>query len=287
MILTRRRFLTISAAAGLARPATAASWRGTALGAEATISISGGLAGQAMNALRDTLRRIEESFSLFDPGSALSRLNASGEEEMPLDFQRLWPDVVAAHELTDGLFDPTIQPRWQHLAGGGTGTPRSSFNGVQVAGRRVSLPAGGAMTLNGIAQGYATDRAFKLLTVMGFSAVTVNIGEFRTGADGARLAIAGPDRNLARVSLRDGAIATSSPEALLIGRVPHILHPWDTDFRPRWRTVSVESATASLADALSTALCLTPDTLLARKLKSGGEIRRAWMEDSDGALIVI
>lgn len=286
MSFTRRRFLAISAAA-LAAPGAAGArpsvWRGRALGAAAEIRLAGPMAGEALAAVRDLLARIESAFSLFDPGSEISRLNR-GEAVAPSpDFQRLWDDVQALHEVTGGLFDPGVQPRWRALAEGRhlPASPAGLAALVRARGR-MRLAEGAGLTFNGIAQGYATDRVFELLRALGFSEAVVNMGEFRAGVAGARLAVAGPDRQIARVTLRDGALATSSPWALRVGGAPHILHPRDPGFSPTWRTVAVEARTAAWADALSTALCLTSDLALAERLKAGGVLRGAWFEAPGG-----
>ena len=289
----RRRFLMIAAAgvaAGLTGPARSVVWRGRALGAEASIRLDGPMGAQALAAVRDTLARVEAAFSLFDPDSELSRLNRDGVVALSPEFQRLWPEVEAAHALTDGLFDPTVQARWRALAEGQV--PRigpSAFSEITAGEGRIRLPEGAALTLNGIAQGQATDRVFALLEALGFSGITVHVGEYRADAQGARLEIAGPGGALARTTLRGAAMATSGPYALTIGRggAPHILHPWDGRFRPRWRTVSVEAGTAAMADALSTALCLTPDLALARRLRASGAVSRVWAEDRDGRVLTV
>ena len=77
---------------------------------------------------------------------------------------------------------------------------------------------GAAITLNGIAQGYATDRVVDMLRQAGLSTTLVNMGEIRAiGArpDGApwRVGLADPDRPGAlteTVDLVDRAVATSA-----------------------------------------------------------------------------
>ncbi len=98
-------------------------------------------------------------------------------------------------ELTDGAFDITVQPLWQayadYFAGGAAsalGPPepvveaaraRVDFRRLRIAPERITLGAGMAVTLNGIAQGYITDRVAALLRARGWSRVLVDMGEMR------------------------------------------------------------------------------------------------------------
>ncbi|WP_419738803.1 FAD:protein FMN transferase [Ruegeria sp.] len=73
-------------------------------------------------------------------------------------------------------------------------------------------------------------------------------------------------------TLKDQAIATSSPGALRLGGGQfHVLNP-KTMHPPQWATVSVQVADATSADALSTALCHADEgeiqTILDRTTKS-------------------
>ena len=128
MTLTRRRFLSISAAAlaipGAASAGKSARWQGVALGAPASMILAGvtpRAARPVFAALEAELQRLERIFSLYHPDSALVRLNAQGRLDAPppemLDLLSL---AGAIHEATGGAFDPTVQPLWQARATGRT-----------------------------------------------------------------------------------------------------------------------------------------------------------------------
>ena len=96
---------------------------------------------------------------------------------------------------------------------------RSATSGLLVSEDRVALTKrGAAITLNGIAQGYATDRVVDRLRSAGLSTTLVDMGEIR--AIGARpegtpwrVGLADPDRPGAlteTVDLVDRAVATSA-----------------------------------------------------------------------------
>ena len=260
--MRRRRFLQIAAAA-LAAPTAALAetrWQGIALGADVALTLTGnaGLAAAAIERVRDLLGRIEAEFSLFDPASALCRLNASGALRPSPDFLALCSTVTTVHAATGGRFDPTVQPLWRALAEGLDTTAARAAIGwrrVAIAPAAVKLEPGQALTFNGIAQGYATDRVRDLLAAEGFTHVLVNIGEFAALGGPFRIGISDPSAGLLGWRhLNGGAMATSSPGAMTVGGGPHILAP---DGRtPLWSSVTVEADSATLADALSTAFCL-------------------------------
>ena len=120
------------------------------------------------------------------------------------------------------------------------------------------LGAGQALTLNGVAQGFAADLVRADLAAAGFGHALVNLGEFAALGGPWRLGIVDPTwGEMATRSLTGTAIATSSPGATLVGGHSHILDPRGQ--APRWSTVSVEADSAALADGLSTALCLADE----------------------------
>ena len=289
MTLTRRRFLSIPAASLAAGPAQAArsTWQGRALGADVSITIHGPheVAEPALQAARSAIARVEAEFSLFDPTSALSRLNRSGRiaqpDPMMLDLLQAADGV---HRMTAGLFDPTIQTLWRALADGSdTGAARKTigWDRVRVARDAVELDKGQSLTLNGIAQGYATDLVADLLRGVGLDRTLVNIGEYRGQGGLWRLSLEDPTFGpLGLRVLQDGAIATSSPMAMSLGGAGHILH---AHAKPRWSTVSVEAVSATLADGLSTALTLAPMDVI-RALPGRHGIHRITLVDLNGDL---
>ncbi|WP_171177137.1 FAD:protein FMN transferase [Ruegeria sp. HKCCD8929] len=277
--LSRRRFLTISAACAAlpsgALAARVAHWRGTALGAGASLRLEGLTDVQAAPVIASVeaeLERLERVFSLYRPDSQLSRLNRDGRLSNPapelLDVLSL---STALHDATGGVFDPSIQPLWVALAQGASGDDLDGARKVVGWGQvhirrdeiRLDQPGRTALTLNGIAQGAITDRIAALLRGHGLTDVLVDMGEIAalgTRADGGawRVGLAGPDGAVAqRITLRDRAVATSSPMGTVLGEGQgHILDPTGKD--PLQKTVAISAPSAALADGLSTALCLMP-----------------------------
>ncbi|MCR6630570.1 MAG: FAD:protein FMN transferase [Magnetospirillum sp.] len=125
--MKRRRFLAITAAAGAlaASPARAfhldpVEWRGTALGAAASLTIHHEDRDVALALLarcEAELARLEAIFSLYHPDSALVRLNRDGRlDGPPLDLLGLLGTAGRVWHLSGGAFDPTVQPLWELYA---------------------------------------------------------------------------------------------------------------------------------------------------------------------------
>lgn len=267
--LSRRRFLTITAATSLCAGTAAASpatWSGRALGADARISIAGlpdkraALLWPKITAL---ITQIETDFSLYR-ASTLTRLNETGYVANPTRaLQNMMAVSDRVHRATEGVFDPSIQPLWLATAQGGNiaaARRNTGWQRVEWSDSAIKLAPGMALTFNGVAQGFAADVIAEYLYGKGYQNVLVDMGEVMAlGQNGTapwRAGIAGPDGTmLAEAALENRALATSSPRGTVIGAdAPHILHP---DGRPPlWSTVSVAAPSAAVADALSTAFCL-------------------------------
>lgn len=314
--LSRRRFLSITASVAVAgvllgrSGAKAAppllSWRGRALGAEAEIRLyhdDPAAARLALSQAVDELERLEKVFNLFDPASAISRLNHEGRlEAPPLDLVRALAESQRLSTLTEGAFDATIQPVWalyaETLARHGRAPseaelaalrPLVDWRQVEVGEREIRFARPRmAITLNGMAQGYITDRVAERFAAAGFPHVLVDLGELRAPAglpDGSPWSVAVRDpgntaRELRRLSLLDGAMATS--EAFGSSFRPgqhdgHILDPGDLAPALGMASVTVRAPTATIADLLSTAIAA----------RGAGQARH-WLQKAgaQGALIL-
>ena len=299
MRVNRRRFITIAAAVTgaslLPRVAPAFSpqtvtWRGIALGAPAMLMLQHPNEGEAKNAISACLAevaRLEAIFSLHRPDSALMRLNANGcLDDVPVDLHILLAAAITLATQTDGAFDPTIQPLWlvhaQHLHRASAAPEGPYARDLEKARAlvgwrdvhtddgaiRLGKP-GMALTLNGIAQGYITDKVGDILRARGFEHVLVDMGEqlvIGPKWDGTawRVGIRDPEnqeRIVQTLPLKSGAVATSSnyaTDATAGSRFAHILDPRTGRPAEQWASVTVVSDRATLADGLSTALTLLP-----------------------------
>ncbi|MCP1200510.1 FAD:protein FMN transferase [Notoacmeibacter sp. MSK16QG-6] len=316
MRLNRRRFIQIAAgsSAGLLVPGFASGdehvrWSGYAMGASASLTVAGRSRKEAealIAAARAEIERMEQLFSLYRPDSALATLNRDGRLRSPAaDMLRLLSTVDHIHDATNGLFDPTVQPVWSLLAKTGGRPDRAALDvalakvgwrSVRVDHDEIRLTrAGMALTLNGIAQGYATDRVAALLKDAGLANVLVSIGEIaaigeRSPGEPWRVGIEGSDEGETdeTLSLSDMSVATSAPQGTVLderGMVGHILDPKRGPVAARWQRISVIHASAAIADGLSTGLALMPADAVAETLtKTGG---RMIAVSRDGARIAL
>ncbi len=287
-MMTRRRALRILACGlgaggavltpGDARHAAVLSWRGVALGAEAQIRLRHADYRQAERSMASVLaeiERLEAEFSLHRLDSAISRLNRDGRLARPsLDMRHLLQRALHFAEMTDGAFDVTIQPLWQAVSdairAGSEPEPRLldaararvDYRGISIDPAEIRLVRPGmAITLNAIAQGHVTDRVAGLLANCGFTDALVDVGELRAGTTPWRISLVHPGRDESQAMLQDCGIATSAGAASRFtpdGRWHHILDPRSATCPPAMRAASVIAATAADADALATALTLSP-----------------------------
>lgn len=323
--LTRRRMIAITAsAAGAAMlsgrsvgAGNAVHWQGSALGAQVSIEIHHRDRGEAERLVAICLaevRRLEQQFSLYRPDSAICTLNSTGVLVAPdADMVRLLEASLSFAKLTDGAFDPTVQPLWQlHVDHFSSGQPdpngpapdklaqalaKVGHGGLLVSRDRIALSRrGAAITLNGIAQGYVTDRVVEMLRAAGLSTTLVNMGEIRAigvRPDGTawRVGLSDPDRPglvTETVDLVDRAVATTAGAGFRFdpaGNFTHLFDPATGRSPARYRSVSVIAPTATEADALSTAFSLMPSTRIREVVAARSNIQARAMA-LDGALLV-
>ncbi|GAB1583050.1 FAD:protein FMN transferase [Phyllobacterium phragmitis] len=292
--LSRRRVIAISAAAaGLAllpvgvqaAVPTATEWRGRALGASASLTLNHSDRHEArrlIERIEAEIRRLERIFSLYMPDSELVKLNRDGVLDNPsAELVELLAACRTYWNITGGLFDPSVQPLWEayreHFASVGAGSleqktaaalPKVGFDGVLIDRNRIAFARPGmGLTLNGIAQGYITDRIVEMIRAAGLTSCLADIGECRAlglAADGNawRVGIENPLGNgeVAKVlEVKDRAVATSSSLGFRFeesGRYNHILDPRTGLSARRYAAVTVVAQSAEKADALSTAFSL-------------------------------
>lgn len=272
--------VTAADAASVTEPPV--TWRGTALGADAALSLGGGDPARARSAIRQCLaevERLEAEFSLLDARSAIVRLNRDGVLDRPsLDFRAILAAADRVWAASAGAFDVTVQPLWRLYAGhfarhpdDRAGPPAAAIAAacrhvdqgrIDVRPARIRLAPKAALTLNGIAQGYITDRVARLLQDQGWPHVLVAMGEIRAvgghpQGGGWRIALpAAPP-----LDVGDGAVATSAGAGTRFepsGRHHHLFQPATGGSAGDLAQATVLAADATLADALATALYVMP-----------------------------
>jgi thiamine biosynthesis lipoprotein len=319
--ISRRRFVRISAAAagfGLlpsGRPARASApvtWHGTMLGAVATMEIHDedrSRAERLISAAGAEARRLERLFSLYLDDSTLVELNRTGILVGPApEMVELLSIAQHYSKMTGGLFDVTVQPLWDlyasHFSGEDAdpaGPTRSVVDAalarvgcgrLSVERDRIVMPRGMAITLNGIAQGYVTDKIVDLLRARGIAHSLVDMGETRaigSHPDGRpwEIGVADPDvagRTEAVLPIVDRAVSTSGGYGFRFdprGRFNHLFDPRTGGCANRYRSVTTVSRNATTADALSTAFALMPKEQI-RSLLREVDVERIHLIDADG-----
>jgi FAD:protein FMN transferase len=233
-------------------------------------------AERALDAAVATIRHVEAQMSLFEPDSALSRLNRDGVLHDPhpdlLDILYLAQSVSNG---SDGAFDVTVQPLWtafetahrtQRLPSSQTvsqARTQVGWRGIEITRRRIRFTQPGmAVTLNGIAQGYAADLVCRQLQEFGIQHALINTGEWSAlGQPDAQhdwtLGIANPRDEQALITrlLLDGrSIATSADNQATFSsdyRHHHIFDPRTGYSPPELASVTVAATSCALADALT------------------------------------
>ncbi len=294
--LTRRRALTVLAAAaglplaGVSRTAARApelEWRGEALGGPARIVIRHPDRHRVQRIVEHCvgeIDRLEAVFSLYRPHSELTQLNAEGRLAAPShDLRLVMAEARRFGALSGSAFDVTVQPLWQlysrHFARHpadreGPAQRRvaraaglADYRNIDCDNGRIALSRRGmAVTLNGIAQGYITDRIADLLRDAGMTGVLVDLGEIRAldapGDAPWRIGIEDPrdrSRMIGTLPLQGAALATSGGYGMPFdpdGRFHHLFDPATGRSAGQCLSASAVAPYAMTADALATALAV-------------------------------
>ncbi|MBT3990192.1 MAG: FAD:protein FMN transferase [Rhodospirillaceae bacterium] len=261
--------------------ATTYTWRGRALGVEAEMQFvhhDEAFLKRIINQCVSEIDRLEDIFSLYRPGSEINRLNDQGYlTHVSPELRTVLAEAHTISLLSQGAFDITVQPLWTRRDKALEGI---NFRNIELSGHGVRfLEKHMAITLNGIAQGYITDRVADLLRGHGFDHLLLQLGETQASAPiDQPWQIALNNRSGKKISLTSGAIATSSGN--------HIVDPESGDTPRHYLSVSVIAPSAMTADALSTALFVA-DPSQAERIINRSAAKLAVIEQASGESKVI
>jgi FAD:protein FMN transferase len=267
-------------------------WTGTSLGSPSQLLLyhhDGATAARIARECAAEIERLERIFALYRADSEISRLNRDGRIEFPsIDLLTVLSLCQTLSALSDGAFDVTVQPLWTlyaaHFFGNDAPPPEGpsrqvlertrklvDWQAIEAAPRRIVLMNPGmGVTLNGIAQGYVTDRIADILRAHGCDRTFANMGcsEIRAQgrhADGRpwRVGLADP-RQPERVGIAfdlcDRSVCTSGGYGTKFeatGQFHHLFDPSTGTSANYYLAISVVAASAMMADALSTTLYVT------------------------------
>lgn len=209
--------------------------------------------------------------SIYRPESQILRLNRDGVLVQPdPSLVEVLRHAAQVSERSGGAFDVTVQPLWEIYAKGATPDAAAlacvDWRGVEIADDRVALVRSGmAITLNGIAQGFAADAAMRVVRAHGVAHALIDTGEMSAAGrnpEGAawRVGIQHPREREAFATLATldhRCLATSGDYETKFSddfSRNHIFDPHTGESPGELASVSVLAPTAMSADALSTTL---------------------------------
>lgn len=300
------------------RPEQLVRWDGQVLGALASLELYHHDQGAAQGLIAECMaeiRRLSRIFSLYQPDSAITRLNRDGQQASPpAELVRVLTESLRYSQLSGGAFDVTVQPLWDLYAGhfshpdADPGGPSDAaiaaarslvdYRKVECSPAMVRLATPGmAVTFNGIAQGYITDCVMDLLRRRGVDKVLAQLDAYRASGrhpDGRpwHIGIAdprAPDNSLAVLELNDRAMATSGGYGTCFdeaGRFHHLFDPATGRPSFSWAGTNVVATSAMMADGLSTAIAVAPRERALQILRAGGA-ETAYLVDFDNAVTTL
>lgn len=226
------------------------------------------VANLALDAAFSELELIENVMSLYRPESQISRLNREGVLEAPdaslVEVLRFAAEVA---EKSGGAFDVTVQPLWalKGVKPDAATLALVDWRKVELGEISIKLAPGMAITLNGIAQGFAADAAMRVIRAHGVEHALIDAGEFSAHGNNVenapwRIGIQHPrerDAFAALTQLENRCLATSGDYETAFSddfSRHHIFDPHTGESPGELASVSVLAPTAMAADALSTTL---------------------------------
>ena len=251
----------------------------------------------ALNDAVKAIRSVEADMSLFNPDSAVSRLNRDGVLQKP-SAQLLSVLSLAQHvsARSQGAFDVTVQPLWKLWSQAQAANALPEHKQLQLQRKLVNWRAlqahpdtvrlngkGMAVSLNGIAQGYAADLVRAVLQSHGVMHALIDTGETATLGNA-------PGDKPWRFGVETAAnVKSSQPEMTTDGRAMatssdahtaftpdhvhhHIFNPHTGDSPRYWSSATVIAPSCAMADALTKVFFMCPPPLVQRTA-------RAWCVD--------
>lgn len=259
------------------RPLTRVARKSRAFGAEVSFIVYHEDRVKAEGAITEALAaldQLEDLLSLYRPHSQICQLNREGILRQPhADLLQVVQCALDWARLTNGAFDPTVQPLWSLHASGMNGENEEIENArhlvnwkqVHLDASEIRLGPGQEITLNGMAQGFAADRVRAILESHGVRHALVDTGEF--GACGRKpdgkpwqIGIQHPrvrEAYAAMAGLSDRFLSTSGDYETKFREdfsSYHIFDPATGRSPTELSSVTVLAPTGLEADALSTAI---------------------------------
>lgn len=195
-----------------------------------TLTAYGDHAGEALDAAKSEIERLDALFSISSETGDIYKLNRDHTATLQEDTLSLLSRALEVSASTDGIFDCTIQPVME--AWGFTTenyrVPSSDelsdllahvdYTQVQLDGSTAVIPDDVQVDLGGIAKGFTSDRMMQVFSENGVTSGIISLGgnvqALGTKPDGSRWRVAVQDpenseENFAVVEIEDEAVITS------------------------------------------------------------------------------
>jgi thiamine biosynthesis lipoprotein len=226
---------------------------------------------RAVATIAETFGEEERRFSRFRADSELSRVNAAAGRPVRVSptFAAVLERALEAAAQTEGLFDPTVLDAllaagydrdFDELIAGARGAlhpvrPCGRWREVRVDRDVVELPPGVGLDLGGLVKGWTADLAASRAVDAGLPWTIVNAGgDLAVTGQAPSIAVAvedpdDPSRELGRLQVRSGGVATSSIRARAWGEGRHHLIDPRTGTPSTTQIVQATAVAATCAEA--------------------------------------
>jgi FAD:protein FMN transferase len=251
----------------------------TGMGTSMTIRVAHAntsVANAALEASIAAIRHVEDQMSLFRTHSAINQLNSNCCLDNPHpDLVEILRIARQVSERSKGAFDVTVQPLWLAFDAarklGRLPSPQEvakaralvGWEKVRVSDEAIRFDSPSmAITLNGIAQGFAADKVKATLKKFDIQDALIDTGEWAAlgcpaaGRDWS-LGVAHPRNEkavFARLAMRGKCVATSADDQCTFSpdfANHHIFDPRTGYSPPNLASVTVAAPSCVMADALT------------------------------------
>ena len=258
-------------------------WTGTVLNNNVNLEIhsnEGKNNSLIYSQINSFINQADDIFNLQNPDSEIVELNKNKKLQNPSPYLiEVIKKSQILSEQTNGSFDITVQPLWTHyyshfILNGKSNFPddkalkniKKSINwkNVVIENNTVILKNNASITLNGIAQGWITDKVVEIINKNNIKNTLVDFGEtFASGSYEARrpwnIQIQSSEGINTVIKLTNKAVATSSAGGTMFEptkKYNHIFNPKTGLSTTNFDTVSIISNKAWLSDCLATSALL-------------------------------
>lgn len=246
-----------------------------------TITAYGSNSTAAVSSAENEINRLDALLSVKNKNSEVYKLNADKSVKASDDMLALLNCASEAYDLTNGAFDITTEPltkAWGFYSDLENRVPSQKeiekalrlvgFDNIKTNKNVITLDGGATVDFGGIAKGYASAKAAKIIENNGVSSALISLGG-NVRAVGSRpdgsdwsVAIVNPDdtsRRAGVLRLSDKAVVTSGGYQRNFeenGKIYHHIIDPRTGYPAQsgLKSVTVVSQDDCLADAMSTAL---------------------------------